>query len=97
MTAFTPAANPPLPFTPRAVIDRFRFLANNAPYYVQIQATNALARILGLNDTKVPLYQRLADPLTEAPQTDPSTPAVRPPLVFITSEDELTEEDDEYL
>jgi hypothetical protein len=45
---FVASANPPLPFTRKAIIGHFQFHATNGPAYVQIQATNALARLKGL-------------------------------------------------
>ena len=42
------AANPPLPFTNDAIIDRLRHQATNGPAYVQHSATKALAHIKGL-------------------------------------------------
>ena len=41
-------ANPPLPFTRDAIIDRLRHQATNGPAYVQHSATKALAHIKGL-------------------------------------------------
>ncbi len=41
-------ANPPLPFTADAIIDRLRHQATNGPAYVQHSATKALAHIKGL-------------------------------------------------
>ena len=41
-------ANPPLPFTNDAIIDRLRHQATNGPAYVQHSATKALAHIKGL-------------------------------------------------
>ena len=46
----TPSHNQPLPFTRDAIIGHFQHHATNGPAYVQIQATNALARIMGLFD-----------------------------------------------
>ena len=57
--------NPPLPFTPKAIIDRLRLRATNGADYVQLQATKALARILGLYDQTKPLAERLRDPQAE--------------------------------
>ena len=48
MTNNTAAANPPLPFTNDAIIDRLRHQATNGPAYVQHSATKALAHIKGL-------------------------------------------------
>ena len=42
------AANPPLPFTSDAIIDRLRHQATNGPAHVQHSATKALAHIKGL-------------------------------------------------
>ncbi len=42
--------NPPLPYTRDAIIGNLRHHASNGPAYVQIQATTALARIMGLFD-----------------------------------------------
>ncbi len=44
----TRSHNPPLPFTREAIIGHYQHHATNGPAYVQIQATNALARIMGL-------------------------------------------------
>ncbi len=43
-------ANPPLPYTRDAIIGHLQQHASNGPAYVQIQATKALARIMGLFD-----------------------------------------------
>ena len=40
--------NPPLPYTRDAIIGHLQQHATNGPAYVQIQATTALARIMGL-------------------------------------------------
>ena len=40
--------NPPLPYTKDAIRDHLRHHATNGPAYVQIQATKALARMIGL-------------------------------------------------
>ena len=48
MSAIT--VNPPLPYTKTAIRDHLRHHATNGPAYVQIQATKALARIIGLYD-----------------------------------------------
>ena len=40
--------NPPLPYTKQAIRDHLRHHATNGPAYVQIQATKALARMIGL-------------------------------------------------
>lgn len=86
--------NPPLPFTPKAVIDRLRLHATNGAAYVQLQATKALARILGLYDQSKPLAERLRDP-----QSDAEAPALpeggRRPFTLISEED-LPEDDDDY-
>ncbi len=42
--------NPPLPYTRDAIIGHLQQHATNGPAYVQIQPTNALARIMGLFD-----------------------------------------------
>ena len=95
MSTFQAAAslNPPLPCTPRAVLDRLRHHATNGAAYVQLQASKALARILGLYDQTKPLSERLRDP-----QTEPEQPALPEGgrLVLAMSEDDLTEEDDDY-
>ena len=84
--------NPPLPFTPKAVIDRLRFRATNGAAYVQLQATKALARILGLYDQTKPLAERLRDPGTAA-----EPPALPAETGFdVLSEEDLPDEDDEY-
>ena len=44
----TRSTNPPLPFTREAIIGHYQHHATNGPAYVQIQATNALARMIGL-------------------------------------------------
>ena len=87
--------NPPLPFTPAAVIDRLRFRATNGAAYVQLQATNALARILGLYDQTKPLSERLRDPVTTA-EAEPAALPKGDNLEFVTSEDQITQEDDDY-
>ena len=90
----TAQVNPPLPFTPRAIIDRLRHHATNGAAYIQLQATKSLARILGLYDQTTPLSERLRDP-----QTEPEQPALaeggRRPFTLISEED-LPEEDDDY-
>ena len=49
----TQTHNPPLPFTREAIIGHFQHHASNGPAYVQIEATKALARIMGLfNEAK---------------------------------------------
>ena len=44
------AINAPLPFTREAIVGHLQHHATNGPAYVQIQATKALARMLGLFD-----------------------------------------------
>ena len=53
MHAQTQTHNPPLPYTRDAIIGNLQHHASNGPAYVQIQATTALARIMGLfNEAK---------------------------------------------
>ena len=53
MHAQTQTHNPPLPFTREAILGHLQLHASNGPAYVQIQATTALARIMGLfNEAK---------------------------------------------
>ena len=40
--------NPPLEFSKKAIREHLQFHATNGPAYVQIQATKALARMIGL-------------------------------------------------
>ena len=87
--------NPPLPFTPKAVIDRLRLRATNGADYVQLQATKALARILGLYDQTKSLAERLRDPHSEAESEPALTEGGREPFTLVSMED-LPEEDDEY-
>ncbi len=42
--------NPPLEFSKKAIREHLQFHATNGPAYVQIQATKALARMIGLYD-----------------------------------------------
>ena len=84
--------NPPLPFTPKAIIDRLRLRATNGADYVQLQATKALARILGLYDQTKPLAERLRDP-----QAEPDAPALPAETGFdVLSEEDLPDDDDDY-
>ncbi len=62
--------NPPLPFSPKAVVAKLQHQANNGPPYIQHQATNALARILGLYDQTKDLAKRLAEPILGEPETN---------------------------
>ena len=53
MSAITAAAainrpNPPLEYSKKAIREHLQHHATNGPAYVQIQATNALARMIGL-------------------------------------------------
>ena len=48
--AMTSTANPPLAYTKEAIRGHLQHHATNGPAYVQIQATKALARMIGLYD-----------------------------------------------
>ena len=61
--------NPPLKLSPRAVLNQLRFHATNGPAYVQLGATKAIARNLGLYDQTKDLAQRLAEPILGEPET----------------------------
>ncbi len=43
-------SNPPLEYSKKAIRQHLQHHATNGPAYVQIQATNALARMIGLYD-----------------------------------------------
>ena len=88
------SVNPPLPLTPRAIVDRFRHHATNGAAHIQLQATKALARILGLYDQTKSLTERLRDPQTEAEPT--ALPeGGRQPFTLVSEEDLPDEDDDD--
>ncbi len=76
------AANPPLPFTNEAIINRLRHQATNGPAYVQHSATKALAHIKGLyaqahyearlayDTARVALRDSVADAATDTQRAD---------------------------
>ena len=65
--------NPPLDYNKKAIREHLQFHATNGPAYVQIQATKALARMIGLyddakkgvNDMVDKAKQNRPDPLRE--------------------------------
>ena len=88
--------NPPLSLTPKAILSRLQHFATNGPQYVQFQATRSLARIVGLFDRTSDAIRELgfgpSDDQSESEQPDKT-----PEFKLVTSEDEVTKEDDDYL
>ena len=59
--AMTSTANPPLAYTKEAIRGHLQHHATNGPAYVQIQATKALARMIGLYDEAKDAARRTTD------------------------------------
>ena len=87
--------NPPLALNPRAILSQLQHFATNGPRYIQFQATRSLARIVGLFDRTSDAIRELGfGPADD--RTEPNQPDQPEEFRLITSEDELTEEDDDY-
>ncbi|MDE2987500.1 MAG: hypothetical protein OXT70_05535 [Chloroflexota bacterium] len=87
--------NPPLALNPRAILSQLQHFATNGPKYIQFQATRSLARIVGLFDRTSDAIRELGFGPTDD-QTEPNQPDQPEEFKFVTSDDELTEEDDDY-
>ena len=94
--ATTPSSNPPLALNPRAILKQLQHFATNGPAYVQFQATRSLARIVGLFDRTSDAIRELGFGPSDD-QTEPEQPQQPEELKLVTSEDEVTKEDDDYL
>ncbi len=91
-------SNPPLEYSKKAIREHLQHHATNGPAYVQIQATNALARMIGL-------YEDAKNGITNAVETAVEKTKSRfHGLKFdgyavydkaVASSDEQTNEDDE--
>ncbi|MYD53367.1 MAG: hypothetical protein F4W96_03560 [Chloroflexi bacterium] len=87
--------NPPLALNPRAILSQLQHFATNGPKYIQFQATRSLARIVGLFDRTSDAIRELGFGPSDD-QTEPKPPDQPEEFRLLTSEDELTEEDDDY-
>ncbi|MDE2989277.1 MAG: hypothetical protein OXT70_14695 [Chloroflexota bacterium] len=92
----TPSHNPPLALNPRAILSQLQHFATNGPQYVQFQATRSLARIVGLFDRASDAIRELGFGPTDD-TTEPEQPQQPEELKLVTSDDEITKEDDDYL
>ena len=61
--------NPPLEFSKKAIREHLQFHATNGPAYVQIQATKALARMIGLYDDAKKGVNDMVDKAKQTGQT----------------------------
>ena len=92
--------NPPLPFSPKAVVSHLQHHATNGPAYVQLGATKALARILGLYDQTRDLAKRMAEPrlIESGPDAKPKKKKlsrIHRAQILARGEDPPPEEDEE--
>ena len=88
----TAAINAPLPFTKEAIVGHLQHHATNGPAYVQIQATKALARMLGLFDHAKQTVQQTVSHAEAAAQMKRSAiyskiAAIRSGEYIVTDED----------
>ena len=88
--------NPPLSLTPKAILSRLQHFATNGPKYVQFQATRSLARIVGLFDRTSDAIRDLGFGPSDD-QSESGQPDKTPEFKLVTSEDDVTKEDDDYL
>ena len=65
--------NPPLDYNKKAIREHLQFHATNGPAYVQIQATKALARMIGLYDDAKNGSTNAVDNIKEKGKSPPRT------------------------
>ena len=94
MSAITSAraVNPPLQYSKDAIRQHLQFHATNGPAYVQIQATKALARMIGLYDdakqtTKQAVSQVVNETKSAANSLYAKVEAIRTGQYIVTDED----------
>ena len=94
MSAITSAraVNPPLQYSKDAIRQHLQFHATNGPAYVQIQATKALARMIGLYDdakqtTKQAVSQVVNETKSAANSLYAKIQAIRSGEYVVTEED----------
>ena len=97
-----PQHNPPLKLKANAIVGRLQHFATNGPAYVQFQATRSLARIVGLFDKASDALKELginrSSDQTESKESEQAGKSGKSGSgVLITSPDQVTKEDDDYL